>query len=64
MKKLHEKIDGKESVLVILKSTRNKICGGYASSAFNSSGIWIKDEKSFLFSLTNRTKHLIKKEKS
>jgi hypothetical protein len=47
----HTKCDGKENTITIIKSNLNYVFGGYASSAWNSSGNHIKDPNSFLFSL-------------
>ena len=34
---LHNKIDGKECVVIIIKSTLNKVFGGYTSVSFDKS---------------------------
>jgi hypothetical protein len=47
----HSKCDGKENTITIIKSNLNYVFGGYASSAWNSSGKWINDSNAFLFSL-------------
>jgi hypothetical protein len=47
----HSKCDGKGNTITIIKSNLNYVFGGYASSAWNSSGTWIKDPNAFLFSL-------------
>ncbi len=47
----HSKCDGKGNTITIIKSHLNYVFGGYASSAWNSSGTWINDPNAFLFSL-------------
>ncbi len=47
----HSKCDGKENTITIIKSHLNNVFGGYASSAWNSSGTWINGPNAFLFSL-------------
>ncbi len=47
----HSKCDGKGNTITIIKSNLNNVFGGYASSAWNSSGNYINDPNSFLFSL-------------
>jgi hypothetical protein len=47
----HLKCDGKRNTITIIKSNLNNVFGGYASSAWNSSGTWINDPNAFLFSL-------------
>ncbi len=50
-KAFHSKCDGKGNTITIIKNNLNYVFGGYASSAWNSSGNYIKDPNSFLFSL-------------
>ncbi len=47
----HSKCDGKGNTITIIMSNLNNVFGGYASSAWNSSGTWINDPNAFLFSL-------------
>jgi hypothetical protein len=47
----HSKCDGKGNTITIIKNNLNYVFGGYASSAWNSSGEWIDDPNAFLFSL-------------
>ncbi len=47
----HSKCDGKGNTISIIKNNLNYVFGGYASSAWNSSGTWINDPNAFLFSL-------------
>jgi hypothetical protein len=47
----HSKCDGKGNTITIIKNNLNYVFGGYASSAWNISGSYIKDPNSFLFSL-------------
>ncbi len=47
----HLKCDGKGNTITIIKNNLNYVFGGYASSAWNSSGSYITDPNAFLFSL-------------
>jgi hypothetical protein len=47
----HSKCDGKGNAITIIKNNLNYAFAGYASSAWNSTGGFIKDPNSFLFSL-------------
>ncbi len=47
----HSKCDGKGNTITIIKNNLNYVFGGYASSAWHSSGTWINDPNAFLFSL-------------
>ncbi len=47
----HSKCDGKGNTISIIKSNLDYVFGGYASSAWNSSGGFINDPNAFLFSL-------------
>jgi hypothetical protein len=47
----HSKCDGKGNTITIIKSHLNYVFGGYASSAWHSSGGFINDPNAFLFSL-------------
>ncbi len=47
----HSKCDGKKNTITIIKNNLNYVFGGYASSAWNSSGGYIKDPYAFIFSL-------------
>jgi hypothetical protein len=47
----HSKCDGKGNTITIIKNNLNYVFGGYASSAWNSSGSYINDPNAFLFSL-------------
>jgi len=63
-KKFHEKCDNKGPTLVIYKSHLNKVFGGYSSIPWN--GVlnnFSQDTTNscFLFSVTNKTKHILKK---
>jgi hypothetical protein len=50
-KAFHSKCDGKGNTITIIKNDLNYVFGGYASSAWNSSGNYLNDPNSFLFSL-------------
>ncbi len=47
----HSKCDGKRNTITIIKNNLNYVFGGYASSAWSSSGNFINDPNAFLFSL-------------
>jgi hypothetical protein len=47
----HTRCDGKSNTITIINNNFNDVFGGYASSAWNSSGRYIHDENAFLFSL-------------
>jgi hypothetical protein len=47
----HSKCDGKRNTITIIKSHLNYVFGGFASSAWNSSEVYINDPNAFLFSL-------------
>jgi hypothetical protein len=47
----HTRCDGKPNTITIIKNNLNYVFGGFASSAWNSSGRYIHDENAFLFSL-------------
>jgi hypothetical protein len=46
----HSKCDGKRNTITIIKNNLNYVFGGFASSAWHSSGEWIDDPNAFLFS--------------
>jgi hypothetical protein len=49
-KAFHLKCDGKGNTITIIKNNLNYVFGGYASSAWHSSGSYINDPNAFLFS--------------
>jgi hypothetical protein len=49
----HTRCNGKSNTITIIKNNLNYVFGGYASSAWNSSGNYIQDRNAFLFSLRN-----------
>ena len=52
-KDFHEKCDGKNNILVLVKAN-NFLFGGYTSSGWNSrNGVYVKSDESFIFSLSN-----------
>jgi hypothetical protein len=57
--KFHSLCDNKGPTLNLIKSEHNKIFGGYTSInwGYNTSS-YKPDDKAFIFSLTNKTKHL------
>ena len=50
----HEKCDGKSNTISIIWNNLNYVFGGYASSAWNSSGKDINDPNAFIFSLRRK----------
>ena len=57
----HKICDGKENVLVLIKTTDNTRFGGFTSVGFNSNSGCTKDDKAFLFSLDKNKIYNIKK---
>ena len=57
----HKICDGKENVLVLIKTTDNTRFGGFTSVGFNSTSGYTKDDKAFLFSLDKNKIYNIKK---
>ena len=49
----HRLCDNQGKTLVLIQTDNNLIIGGYTTKDWNISRIWYKDDKSFLFSLTN-----------
>ena len=49
-KAFHLKCDGKGNTITIIKNNLNYVFGGYASSAWHSSGSYTNDPNAFLFS--------------
>ena len=60
VKDFHDRCDDKGPTLTVLKSQINgKIIGGFASVSWKSpvtAGIHVSDDKSFIFSITDKTK--------
>ncbi len=50
----HNKCDGIANTLTIIKSEHGNIFGGFREKAWNSSGQYYADPKSFIFSLVNK----------
>ena len=57
----HKICDGKENVLVLIKTTDDIKFGGFTSVGFNSTSGYTKDDKAFLFSLDKNKIYNIKK---
>ena len=49
----HRLCDNQGKTLVLIQTDNNLIIGGYTTKDWNTSEKWYKDDKSFLFSLTN-----------
>ena len=47
----HSNCDGKANTITIIKNNLNYVFGGYASTAWASSGSWASDNNAFVFSL-------------
>lgn len=59
-KKFHQLCDNKGPTLTVVKSCVGNIFGGYASISWTTITKYHSDPKSFLFSLTDQTKHVLK----
>ena len=57
----HRICDNQGKTLVLIQTDNNLIIGGYTTKDWNTSGKWYNDDKSFLFSLTNKRIFPIKK---
>jgi len=57
----HRLCDNQGKTLVLIQTENNLILGGYTTKDWDKSGNWYKDDKSFLFSLTNKKIFPIKK---
>ena len=60
----HIKCDGNVQQLVFIKTVKGEVFGGYTSIGYKSRGTDYKDEKAFLFSLTNKKIYNSKKGKT
>ena len=58
--KFHELCDNRGATVSIIKSKCGKVFGGYTSASWTSVRGYKKDERAFLFSLTNKTKYKAK----
>ena len=54
---VHKNCDGKEKIMTMIKSDKGKIFGSYQSLPLMNKGGWVNDKESFLFSLSQKTKH-------
>lgn len=52
----HGKCDGIPNTLTIVQTSQKNVFGGYTEKAWNSTGGWIKDPSSYIFSLVNLEK--------
>ncbi len=52
--KFAEKVYDKGSNLIIVKTTKNAICGGYTSLSWTSSNGWKKDDDAFIFNFDTK----------
>ena len=52
----HQKCDGVKNTISIIKNDLDYVFGGYASSAWNSSGQYINDPNAFIFTLRRNGK--------
>ncbi len=50
-------IDNKGPTICIIKSSLDKVFGGFCHIDWKSDGAWKADDKAFIFSVTNKTKH-------
>lgn len=58
--RFHELCDNKGATISIIRSKCGKVFGGYTSAPWTSVRGYKKDEKSFLFSMTNKIKYKAK----
>ena len=59
-KDFHDRCNGKGATLVVVKTDKGRIFGGYTSVSWESAGGVYKDDKSaFLFSVNNNRKYPI-----
>ena len=49
----HDKCDNQGATITLYKNEKDFIFGGYNPISWNNEGGWIKDDNSFLFTLTN-----------
>jgi cell division septum initiation protein DivIVA len=56
----HKNVDGKGPLLIIVKTTENKIIGGYTSKPWSSSNDRQKDDEAFLFTFESYKMYKIK----
>jgi hypothetical protein len=57
--KYHAKCNDKSNILTVLESELGKKFGGFTSVEFDSTNKWYSDSKAFVFSLSNRKKHVL-----
>ena len=55
--KFHELCDGKGPTLILVRSEKQKLFGGYSKTLWHSNNTFSKGSGSFLFSLSQQTKH-------
>ena len=55
--KFHELCDDKGSTITFIKSSTGKRFGGYTHGPWKKGGEYYEDQKAFVFSLSNMTKH-------
>lgn len=60
----HKKCDGKKPTITFVKTKKNRRFGGYTEKCWNeSSGNYIADEKSFIFSIDEKEKYPVSQTK-
>ena len=62
-KDFHKNCDEKRNQLIFIKTTKGNIIGGYTEIGYKSSGKYIKDDNTFVFSLFKKKIYNIKKGK-
>jgi len=60
----HSKCDGIKHTVMVAKSDKDFVFGGYTDLAWHSNNSSNNTNKSFLFSLNRYTKHMVKNDKS
>jgi len=53
----HNKCDNKSPTVIIGKSSKGNVFGGYNSISWTGSNLWKADNKAFIFSITHKTIH-------
>jgi TLD len=53
----HRMCDGLENTLSVIESSHGTIFGGFASIPWTKTSYWVRDPKTWIFSLTHKTVH-------
>ena len=55
--KFHDICDGKGPMISLIKAETGRVFGGYTFKPWKSAGAWQDDDKAFIYSVTDKTKH-------